>query len=273
MNASTDSGAALRAEYTSQGGTAGIFSGKVADYIVSRPDYPAALFDALVQCGALPAGADVADIGAGTGLLTHALLQRGHRVTAVEPNDEMRSACDASLGAHPGYRSTSGRAEATGLAEASVDLITAAQAFHWFDVMPARHEALRILRPAGQVALVWNDRVGSDPLQVALDALFAEFGGSRRSAMLAHDDRSQVPEFFGGMPQQQDFAHQHRLDLAGLLSLVFSRSYMPARESDDGRRAVRAIEAVFARFADAGRVAMRYRTVLMLGRPNEPRMR
>jgi SAM-dependent methyltransferase len=267
MHPSPDTGAALRAEYAASGGTPGIFSGKVADYVASRPGYPAALFDALAQCGALPAHAEVADIGAGTGLLTLPLLQRGHRVTAVEPNDEMRLACDHWLGARPGYRSLGGRAEATGLPDTSVDLITAAQAFHWFDIEPARREALRILRPAGQVALIWNDRVGSDPLQVALDAVFAEFGGTRRSAMLAHEDRSQVPLFFGGTPQEVHFDHEHRLDAAGLLSLVFSRSYMPPRDSDAGQRAVQAVHAVFEHFANAGHVAMRYRTVLMLGRP------
>jgi SAM-dependent methyltransferase len=270
MHPTPDTGAALRAEYAAAGGTPGIFCGKVADYVASRPDYPAALFDTLAQCGALPAQAEVADVGAGTGLLTQALLLRGHRVVAIEPNDEMRRACDRWLGTQPGYRSLNGRAEAIGLPDRSVDLLTAAQAFHWFDIEPARREALRILRPTGQVALIWNDRVGSDPLQVALDAVFAEFGGTRRSAMLAHEDRGEVPVFFGGTLQEHHFAHEHPLDASGLLSLVFSRSYMPPRDTGAGQRAVQAVHAVFERFADHGHVAMRYRTVLILGRPGAP---
>ncbi len=246
---------------------AAFFSGKVADYVASRPDYPAALLDALAECGALRPGSDVADIGAGTGQLTRSLLERGHRVTAIEPNDEMRAACDALLGALPGYRSLPGSAEATGLADASVDLVTAAQAFHWFDVPQARREALRILRPSGQVALVWNDR-DDDALQQGLTALFAAHGSAARDRMLAQDDRAKVPQFFGHAPHERRFDHAHRLDLPGLASLVFSRSYMPPRHSEAGRRAEAAVAELFRRHAVEGCVAMRYRTVLMLGRPS-----
>lgn len=245
----------------------GLFTGKVADYLASRPDYPAALIDALEDLGVLEPASDVADIGAGTGLLTAALLQRGHRVTAVEPNEEMRAACDRLLGGWPGYRSTPGRAEETKLDEASVDLITAAQAFHWFQVEPARAEALRVLRLHGQVALVWNDRVPQDPLHVALDDLFDEFGGSARRSMLAQDDREKVPAFFGGPFVQRRFPHEHRLDLHGLASLAFSRSYMPRRDAEAGRRAEAALQALFERFGREGAVTVRYETVLMLGRP------
>ena len=249
------------------GGTPGLFSGKVADYLASRPGYPAALFDALAELGALPPGAEVADVGAGTGLLAQSLLERGHRVVAVEPNDEMRAACDRLLGAWPGYRSQPGSAEATGLAPRSVDLVTAAQAFHWFDVVPARHEALRVLRPAGRVALVWNDRDDGDGLQQALNTLLDAHGGAARRSMLAHDDRGKVPAFFGRAPLERHFDHVHRLDRAGLCSLVFSRSYMPVRGSDAGRRAEAALDALFERHAEQGAVAVRYRTVLMLDRP------
>ncbi len=248
-----------------------LFSGKVADYLASRPDYPAALFDELAALGALAPGCEVADIGAGTGLLTAAMLARGHHVVAVEPNDEMRAACDALLGRMPGYRSSAGRAEASGLSGESVDLITAAQAFHWFDVAPARREALRVLRPRGQVALVWNDRDDADPLQQALGGFFAEHGGAARDAMLLHDDRAKVPMFFGHEPLRREFPHAHRLDLAGFQSLVFSRSYMPRRGTEAAARAEQALAALFDRFAeDDGRAVVRYRTVLMLGRPLEP---
>ena len=265
---SDDSGARLRQLYESQGGVGAVFSTKVAHYLASRPNYPAALFDRLSALGVLPPNAAVADIGAGTGLLTRDLLARGHSVVAVEPSDEMRAAADCLIGAHPRYLSVAGTAEVSTLAPQSVDLITAAQAFHWFDIEPAQRECLRILRPHGQVALIWNDRVLADPLQVSLDAVFAEFGGARRGAMRAHEERTPVPHFFGGPPAQSiDLPHEHRLSCDGLVSLAFSRSYMPALNGDAGQSARRRVEAVFAEHAEGDSVVVRYRCVAFMFQP------
>ncbi|QPF75773.1 class I SAM-dependent methyltransferase [Roseateles sp. DAIF2] len=266
MQNPSDTGAALRAQHA--GGTGAIFGPKVRDYAASRPDYPAALFEALA--GWLPArDARIADIGAGTGLLTAGLLARGWRVDAIEPNEEMRAACDAWLGGRAGYRSQAGRAEALPLAEGSLDLLTAAQAFHWFEIEAARAEALRVLKPDGAVALIWNDRVIEAPLHRALDELFAEFGGAKRAALLAHEERHEVPRFFGAARvEERAWPHEHRLDAAGLEALVFSRSYMPAREGAAGRAVSAALATLFAEFAaGAPTLGVPYRTVAMIGRP------
>lgn len=260
------SAARLREQYAADGGASAVFSAKVAQYLASRPAYPATLFERLTALGALPPNAEVADIGAGTGLLTRGLLERGHRVVAVEPSDEMRAAADALLGAFAGYRSLAGTAEATTLAPQSVDLVTAAQAFHWFDIPLARREFARILRPAGQVALVWNDRLRDDPLHAALEPVFDEFGGAKRGALLAHEDLSRVPAFFGSAATHTiELPNEHRLDAPGLVSLVLSRSYMPERGSPAGEAVRRRVEAVFARHARAGEVLVRYRTLAVVG--------
>jgi len=133
-----DTGAQLRSLYEPEGGVTQIFSSKVTDYVASRPDYPAALFEALrVQCHLQP-GATVVDVGAGTGLLTQGLLERGFQVWAIEPNAAMRAVADRSLARYSSYRSAAGSAESLPLADLAVDLITVAQAFHWFDVERAR---------------------------------------------------------------------------------------------------------------------------------------
>jgi SAM-dependent methyltransferase len=263
-----DTGSALRSLYAAKGVT-GVFSAKVRDYLASRPDYPDALFDALAAGGMLRAGATLADIGAGTGLLTRGLLQRACDVIAVEPNAEMRAAADELLASFPGYRGADGTAEHLPLPDASLDGITAAQAFHWFEVDAARAECLRVLRAGAQVALVWNDRVLSDPLHVALDAILDAYGGERRSALVAHEsERADVQRFFGkAKPAEFSFPHEHALDQGGLVSLVFSRSYMPARDSDAGREATKALGELFQRFAPGGRLAVRYSTTAIVGRP------
>ena len=129
MTDEPDTGAALRALYAPSGGVPAAFSAKVADYVASRPDYPPALFDALRKACALRNGARIADVGAGTGLLTRGWLERGYEVVAVEPNPAMRDACDRHCRAFERYRSVEGTAEAMPLAAGSVDLVTAAQAF------------------------------------------------------------------------------------------------------------------------------------------------
>jgi SAM-dependent methyltransferase len=268
MTANTDTGAQLRSLYEPDGGVRAVFSTKVADYIASRPDYPSPLFQALADTCGLSAGAVIADIGSGTGLLSNGLLQMGWQVIAIEPNAAMRKASDHFLGNIPGYRSADGCAESIPLEVCSVDLVTAAQAFHWFVAEKARAECLRVLRPEGKVALIWNHRILEDPLHAALDAIFAEFGGAKRAALAAHEQDADMPSFFGAAkPLELSWKYEHPIDQHGLASLVFSRSYMPERSSPGGEQASLRVREVFSRFSSAGSVTVRYRTTAIIGRP------
>lgn len=254
----------LRAAAQALGGSTQLFSRKAADYQASRPDYPAALFDELAR--RCPPPAEALDIGAGTGLFARDLLRRGWPVLAVEPDAAMRAVADAELGGWSGYRSLAGRAEALPAADASVDLIVAAQAFHWFDLEPARAECARVLRPGGWVALVWNHRV-DDALNTALSALLQRHGGALAAAMAAEDDLARVPAFFGARPWQRwQGGHEQRLDAEGLAALVFSRSYMPPRGTAEAAAAEADLRQLFAQYAQGdGRICLRYDTVACIG--------
>jgi len=260
---------ALQRLYAPRGGVAAVFSAKVTDYVASRPDYPPALFhhlrELLISLTTPGQPRVIADLGAGTGLFTAGLLGLADEVIAVEPNTPMRAAADAWLGGQPGYRSLAGSAEATGLPSASVHLVTAAQCAHWWDLARAREECRRILAPGGRVALVWNDRLATDPLQQDLNGLFADHGGERRKALLADEMQRDPPAFFSGRCEQISHAHVHGLDAQGLSALVFSRSYMPVRDSDAGRAVQQDLDALFQRHAQAGRVAVRYTTLAWIG--------
>ncbi|MFZ6030484.1 MAG: class I SAM-dependent methyltransferase [Chloroflexota bacterium] len=105
----------------------------------------------------LPPKGVVADIGAGTGILTRPLLTNAACVYAVEPNAAMRSVAEYLHGARQNFRGVAGTAEATTLPEASVDLIAVAQALHWCDPAPTVREFRRILKPGGWLALLWNN--------------------------------------------------------------------------------------------------------------------
>ena len=134
------------------------FSSRVEDYARYRPSYPRQIVPLLArECG-LTAESTVADAGSGTGLLSKLFLDFGCRVIGIEPNAEMRHAGEEFLARYEKFTSVDARAEATGLSDASVDLVTAGQAFHWFDAVTARSEFARILRHPRWVALVWNER-------------------------------------------------------------------------------------------------------------------
>ncbi len=116
------------------------FSNRVADYIRYRPGYPSAIHEVLrAECGLRP-GHVIADIGSGTGFLSELFLKKGNRVFGVEPNEAMRQAGEEYLASFDGFTSVNGSAEATTLDDASVDFVTAGQAFHWFDQNAARRE-------------------------------------------------------------------------------------------------------------------------------------
>ena len=107
------------------------FSDRAENYAKYRPGYPDEMLQYFRDLVTPPA--TVADIGSGTGILTRQLLNSGYELYAVEPNEAMRREAERTLSGHPGFRSMDGTAEATTLADRSVDLITCAQAFHWFD--------------------------------------------------------------------------------------------------------------------------------------------
>ena len=126
------------------------FDGRAADYDLYRERYDTAEILAPLRdwCGLTPEWL-IADIGAGTGMLSDVFLANGNRVIAIEPNAEMRAAC-AQL--HPGearLEIREGTAEATGLADASVDMVCSGRALHWFDLEAAMREFRRVVRPGG----------------------------------------------------------------------------------------------------------------------------
>ena len=134
--------------------TTGDFSDQAHAYARSRPGYPPELLDAMIARAGVREGDLVADIGAGTGIFTRMLAERGFRVRAIDPTPAMRE--QAQLG--EGVEYTEGSFEDTGLAAESVDWVTAAQSFHWADAAKSLPEVRRILRPGACFTIFWNDR-------------------------------------------------------------------------------------------------------------------
>jgi ubiquinone/menaquinone biosynthesis C-methylase UbiE len=130
------------------------FGAVAADYDRGRPSYPAAVLDRLAAVAGLGPGTEVLDLAAGTGKLTRQLVEAGASVVAVEPSAGMRERLVAAV---PGVRTLDGTGEAIPLPDGAVDLVTVAQAFHWFRTAEALDEIHRVLRPGGWLALTWNE--------------------------------------------------------------------------------------------------------------------
>ncbi|PWK92882.1 methyltransferase family protein [Fulvimonas soli] len=243
------------------------FSDRVADYVRHRPDYPPALLHWLRrELGASPSWR-VADVGAGTGIASKMFLDAGYRVTAVEPNAPMREAAVAWLGGDPRFRAVDGAADATGLPDASVDLVAVAQAFHWFDPPAARREFARILRPGGLAAIWWNSRrLAGTPFLEGYEALLREYGTDYAAVAERHADDASMRAWFGtGLRGEAHFAHAQRLDFDGLLGRLLSSSYAPRPGHPRHEPMKRALRALFDTCAVDGTVSFDYDTRVFAG--------
>jgi SAM-dependent methyltransferase len=239
----------------------------VEHYIRYRPSYPAAILDLLTrECG-LTAESVVADIGSGPGNLARLFLERGLRVYGVEPNQEMRAAGERLLADFPSFTSVASTAEATGLPEASVDLVTAGQAFHWFDLARASAEFRRILRRPRWVALVWNERrTHSSPFLAALDQLLAPYVTNEHWRRDAADADVLDALFGAGGYLVASFDNRQEFDLDGLRGRVMSSSYAPLPGDPRHEELLRQLRETFDAYEQDGKVAFEYDSKVYYGR-------
>jgi SAM-dependent methyltransferase len=217
-------------------------------YERGRPGYPEEAVRWLV--GDDPQ--DVVDLGAGTGKLTRTLVALGHRVTAVEPLDEMRGQLEAAV---PDVTAVKGNAESTGLADASADVVTCAQSFHWFDHAVALPEIARVLRPGGRLALVWNSRDDREPWVAQLSEIIGN------ETVESWDVREPIDAsgFFEPV-ESLDFRFEQPLDRETLLDLVLSRSYCAKLPQADREPILAEVARLYDTTAGAEGVRLAYVT-------------
>ena len=234
------------------------FDAWARDYDRYRPRYPQALFDHIAAKLRLPARPQVVDLGAGTGRASLAMAERGWHVTAVEPGGPMLDVLRARAGdARLSVQTVQARAEETGLLTASADLVTAAQAFHWFDRPRAVAEMARILRPGGGVALFWNVRDETRSAFVAdyhelLHAWFGDADTGRYAqagrATGRHETRAALagnPDF--GEVELDEVAHELSTTATDFVGMAFTASYVQSLEAPDQDRFRAEVNALLAR--------------------------
>ena len=242
------------------------FSNRVENYLKYRPTYPPSIIPLLeTECGLTPQSV-IADLGSGTGLLTELFLKNGNPVFGVEPNLEMRVAGEKVLAQYPRFSSVNGAAEATTLADHSVDFVVAGQAFHWFNREAARAEFMRILQPGGWAVLVWNGyRVESSPLMAAYQDLVVRYGtdySEVRREIVGCD----VESFYApGNCKCARFEFQQVFDYEGLKGRLLSASYAPEPDHPNYETMLRDVRKIFDANQKDGRVVFNYETELYYG--------
>jgi len=243
------------------------FSNRVADYVRYRPGYPSALMDLFrKECG-LRSDDVVADVGSGTGFLSKLFLENGNRVFGIEPNEEMRHAGEEYLSSFIYFSSVNGSSENTTLADASVDFISAAQAFHWFEPVATRREFLRILKPNGWVAVIWNDRrISESAFGREYEDLLVRYGTDYTRVKEAYPETADMEKFFGkGKFVRRELPNFQEFDLHGLAGRLGSSSYAPKEGHANYAPMMAALRELFQANQESGRVRMNYTTQIYFG--------
>ncbi len=246
------------------------FSNRVADYLRYRPHYPAGVLDLLRAHSQLSPAQAIADIGSGTGFLAELFLKNGNLVFGVEPNKEMREAGEEYLAAYPRFTSIDASAEATTLPGASVDFVTAGQAFHWFGPEATRLEFARILRPHGWVAVVWNDRsTSSTSFADAYEDLLLRFGTDYARVKDSYPQAKDIRAFFQhGEFITREIPNYQIFDRDGLRGRLRSSSYAPAEGQPNFVPMMDDLDNLFAEHQREGRVRMEFSTIAYVGQLN-----
>jgi len=238
------------------------FSSRAEAYTRGRPGYPREMLTLLErECGLTPEWR-VADIGSGTGLLARLFLGFRCEVFGVEPNREMRQAGERELQGETRFHSVAGRAEATGLPNGAFDLVTAGQAFHWFEPAGARAEFRRILRAAGQVVLVWNERRATPGFMADYELVQGRFGGER-----PHPGVAEFDAFFGNRAWRVAvIPNAQVLDEERLIQRMKSCSWAPTVGTEEYEAMMAELRRLFRVYAREGHIVMEYETRVYWGR-------
>jgi ubiquinone/menaquinone biosynthesis C-methylase UbiE len=242
------------------------FSTRADSYARYRPGYPAAVIDILKsECG-LSETSTIADVGSGTGILTELLLKNGNAVFAVEPNAAMRISAERLLVAYPQFTSVDATAEETTLEDNSLDLIIAAQAFHWFDRTKTRREFARILKPKGWVVLIWNERrLDSTPFLRAYEDLLLRYGTDYQ--LVRHENvATKIADFFAPSGfKLKNLENSQHFDFESLKGRLLSSSYTPEPDDPNFEAMLAELKKIFVGYQEGGMVTFEYETRVYYG--------
>jgi ubiquinone/menaquinone biosynthesis C-methylase UbiE len=241
------------------------FSAKAKKYAKYRWGYAPQAIQTIVETTGLFADSVVADIGSGTGILTKHFVDKARYVFAVEPSPEMRQQAVKELARYSSFHSIEAQAQATTLPDQSIDLITVGQALHWFEPEATKREFLRILRPGGWLAILWNK--GADPvLGEALQELFREENGWDTSPAV-NQPAGAPPSFYYGEEDflRLSFPQVEEASWENFIGALGSAAPAPDEEHPLYGNFEKGARRIFDRFSLDGRIRSTFSTELCLG--------
>ncbi|WP_139365006.1 class I SAM-dependent methyltransferase [Sutcliffiella halmapala] len=244
------------------------FTGKADAYSRYRPSYPNEYIDYLLSANLLKEASSVADIGSGTGILSKQLLGRGLQVIGVEPNDDMRSLAEHELNQIPRFTSINATAEDTGLSTNTIDLVTVAQAFHWFNTERFKGECQRILKNDANVALVWNSKDLSSPIYLEMQELFHQMCPSFKGFSGGIEESPQIyDKFFNkGKFEFRSYINEWILDYESFIGRNLSSSYSLQQTEKGYGQFITALSDLFEKYSTNGEIRLPKITKSYLGK-------
>jgi len=209
------------------------FTGKADIYKKYRPSYPKELFDYLYSQVGFNQNNAIADIGSGTGIFSRLLLERGSKVYCVEPNEDMRRTAEKDLSGFENFISVNGNDKNTGLQDKSIDFVTAAQAFHWFDRQAFKSECQRIIKPGGKVVIIYNSKDADNEIVRKADETINKYCPDTKG----HRQRGEPPEYYadlfaGGVCEYKTYRNDEKFNRESFIGRNLSSSYSPSEETD-----------------------------------------
>lgn len=243
-----------------------LFDGRAINYTVSRPSYSIELINYLYSQYGISEASVVADIGSGTGKFSKHLLDRQNEVYCVEPNDEMRSIAENELCKYNNFHSVAGDAENTTLKNNFVDCITAAQAFHWFDVLKFKKECLRIIKPNGRVFLIWNIRDANNIINQEWHNIFSQFCYDFKgfSNGIERDD-IKIKAFFDKGYEYITFDYPLIFDKENFIKRSLSSSYSLKDDDVNYGAYISALNEIFYKYENNGLISISNQSVAYIG--------
>ncbi len=246
-----------------------VFSKKAEKYAKYRWDYAAGAIEAVINMTHMALNSTMADLGAGTGILTKHFIGKAQKIYAIEPNAEQRQILTRELGAFPSVVVMESSAEATQLPDHSVDVITVAQAIHWFEPEPARQEMTRILKKNGWLALIRNNGADNERNQAAGRLMTEEYGANL--SIVTNAPKKRPARFYFGQNDPQTFVfpfvfQQSREDFLGTFTTV---SFMPDEDHPLFPKLEKEAKKVFSQYSKNGYWEVEGETEVVIGQPSE----
>lgn len=243
------------------------FDGKGEIYAKARPKYATELFDYLKNILNIQQGSIFADIGSGTGIFTEQLLNCGYNVYAVEPNADMRKKAEERLSNNKSFTSVDGTDSNMNLPDESVDFITTAQAFHWFDAEAFKKECKRILKPGGKVIIVYNSRDEKAECTKALAELRYKYNSEFHGFSNGISDEK-CRAFFTGECEIFKADNSQCYNRQGYINRVLSSSYSLKEGDERYTDYLKEIGTLFDMFSIDGLLTVPINTIAYVGEIN-----